>query len=245
VRRRLALCAVLTGLAVPSAAAAQEPAPPAGSDTLPADAHIEIAPQPPAPTVTEAPSDVGPEGLVEAPPPRARRKGLVLESTLGVLGFGGQFRHVAPPAYWLHAQLGYEVTNWLMLFGEGELAFTDTGESQQESNSKVLPLWGFGAGARATFHATPRVGFFAQGEIDGLSADVPHNELTVLGFRNAESLGLSVGGRVGVQWYQIDRHMALTAQVGARDATGFAKVATTAGDTPIMWDAALGLGYTF
>jgi hypothetical protein len=132
-----------------------------------------------------------------------------------------------------------------MLFGEGELAFTDTGESQQESNSKVLPLWGFGGGARATFHATPRVGFFAQGELDGLSADVPHNELTVLGFRNAESLGLSVGGRVGVQWYQIDRHMALTAQVGARDATGFAKVATTAGDTPIMWDAALGLGYTF
>ena len=140
---------------MPSAAAAQEPAPPPGSDTLPADVHIEIAPQPPAPTVTEAPSDVGPEGLVEAPPPRARRKGLVLESTLGVLGFGGQFRHVAPPAYWLHAQLGYEVTNWLMLFGEGELAFTDTGESQQESNSKVLPLWGFGGGARATFHAMP------------------------------------------------------------------------------------------
>src|SRR6202042_1230400 len=126
------------------------------------------------------PSDVGPEGLVEAPPPRPRRKGLVLESTIGVLGFGGQFRHVAPPAYWLHAQLGYEVTNWLMLFGEGELAFTDTGESQQESNSKVLPLWGFGGGARATFHATPRVAFFAQGELDGLSADVPHNELTVL-----------------------------------------------------------------
>jgi len=73
---------------------------------------------------------------------------------------------------------------------------------------------------------------------------VPHNALTVLGFRNAESLGLSVGGRVGVQWYQIDRHMALTAQVGARDALGFAKVAS-AGDTPIMWDAALGLGYTF
>ena len=244
-RRRLALCGIVTGFAVSSVAAAQDSAPPAGADaTLPADAHIDIAPQPPTPTVTEAPSDVGPEGLVEAPPPRPRRKGLVLESTIGILGFSGQFRHVAPPAYWLHAQLGYEVLNWLMLFGEGELAFTDTGESQDESHTKALPLWGVGGGARATLHATPRLGLFVQGEIDGLAANVPHNALAVLGFRNAETIGLAIGARVGVQWYQIDRHMALTAQLGARDAVGFAKVGS-AGDTPIMWDAALGLSYTF
>src|SRR5260221_435940 len=97
VRRRLALCGMITGLAVSWVAAGQDAAPPAGADALPADTHIEIAPQPPAPTLTEAPSDVGPEGLVEAPPARPRRKGLVLESTIGVLGFSGQFRHVAPP----------------------------------------------------------------------------------------------------------------------------------------------------
>jgi hypothetical protein len=237
---------MLIGLALPSVSAAQEPAPPAGADTLPADAHIEIAPQPPARVVTEteAPSDVGPEGLAEAPPPRPRRKGLVLESTLGVLGFAGQFRHVAPPGYWLHAQLGYEVTGWLMLFGEGELAFTETSESQDESHAKAFSIWGVGGGARSTFHATPRVAFFVQAEIDGLVADVPHNALAILRFRNAESLGLSLGARVGFEWYQIDRHLALIAQAGARDAVGFAKVAS-GGDTPIMWDAALGLRYTF
>jgi hypothetical protein len=247
VRRRLAVCGIITGLAVSSAAAAQDappPAAPADSGTLAPDAHIDIAVQPPAPTVTEAPSDVGPEGLVEAPPPRPHRKGLVLESTLGVLGFGGQFRHVAPPAYWLHALLGYEFTSWLMLFGEGELAFTETSESQDESHTMAFPLWGFGAGARATIHATPRVAFFGQGQIDGLEADVPHDSLAILGYRNAESLGASFGARVGVEWYQIDRHLALTAQVGGRDAVGFAKVAA-GGDMPIMWDAALGLSYTF
>jgi hypothetical protein len=244
VRRRLALCGIVSGLAVSSVAAAQGPTPPSGTDTLPADAHIDIAPTPPEPVATEAPTDVGREGLAEAPPPRPRRKGLVLESTLGVLGFAGQFKHVAPPAYWLHAQLGYEVTDWLMLFGEGELGFTTTGESQDESHSKAFSIWGVGGGARATFHVSPRVAFFVQGAIDGLVADVPHNALTVLGFRNAESLGLSFGARVGVDWYQIDRHLALTAQLGGRDATGFAKVAA-GGDTPLMWDAALGLRYTF
>jgi hypothetical protein len=42
----------------------------------------------------------------------------------------------------------------------------------------------------------------------------------------------------------IDRHLALTAQGGVRDALGFEKVVGGA-DTPLMWDAALGLRYTF
>src|SRR5580658_878255 len=65
----------------------------------------------------EAPTrDEATEGLQERP----RRPGLVLESTLGVLGFAGNFRHVAPPAYWVRGQLGYEVTRGLMLYVDGE-----------------------------------------------------------------------------------------------------------------------------
>ena len=131
-----------------------------------------------------------------------------------------------------------------MLFGEGELAFTDTGQSQDESHTLAFPLFGFGGGARATLHASPRFALFGQGQIDALAADVPHNALSILGFRNAESLAPSFGVRLGVEWYQIDRHLALSAQVGARDASGFAKVAA-ATDAPIMWDAAIGLRYTF
>jgi hypothetical protein len=246
VRRRLALGGVLSALMVPAAAAAQDaPAAPASGTELSPDAHIDISTEAPSDKVApEGPSDTGPAALAEAPPPRPRKKGLVLESTLGVLGFVGQFRRVAPPAYWLHAQLGYEVASWLMLFGEGELAFTDTGQSQDESHTLAFPLFGFGGGARATFHASPRFALFGQGQIDALAADVPHNALSILGFRNAESLAPSFGVRLGVEWYQIDRHLALSAQVGARDASGFAKVAA-ATDAPIMWDAAIGVRYTF
>jgi hypothetical protein len=56
-------------------------------------------------------------------------------------------------------------------------------------------------------------------------------------------LSAAFGGRIGVEWYQLDRHLALSLEGGGRDATGFAKVA--ASDTALMWDAAVGIRYTF
>ncbi len=185
-----------------------------------------------------------PEPPAEAPPVRPRHKGLVLESTAGMLGFAGNFRHVAPPAFWLHTQLGYEVLRWLMLYGSAELAMTDTSEASDPSHVMAFPIWGFGGGARVTVHATDRVAFFVQGDLGALTAYVPHESLAVFGYANAESLHLYFGGRLGVEWYQIDRHMALVAQGGARDAQGFSR-SIGGGDTPILWDAALGLRYTF
>ncbi len=185
-----------------------------------------------------------PEPPAEAPPVRPRHKGLVLESTAGALGFAGNFRHVAPPAFWLHTQLGYEVLRWLMLYGSAELAMTDTSEAADPSHSMAFPIWGFGGGARVTVHATDRVAFFVQGDLGALTAYVPHQSLAVFGYPNAESLHLAFGGRLGVEWYQIDRHLALVAQGGARDAQGFSR-SIGGGDAPILWDAALGLRYTF
>jgi hypothetical protein len=130
-----------------------------------------------------------------------------------------------------------------MVFGSGELAFTQTSESQDESHTMALPFWGFGGGLRATVSASERVAFFAQGEIGALVADAPHNSLTVLGFRRAESLDASFGGRLGIDWYQADRHLAFCAVAGMRVAQGFAKV--TVQDLPLMWDAGLGLRYAF
>jgi hypothetical protein len=97
---------------------------------------------------------------------------------------------------------------------------------------------------RATVHATDRIAAYGQLEVGGLEADVPHNALTVLGFRKAESFNLSYAARIGVEWYQMDRHLALFAALGGRDATGFAKV-VGASDLPIMWDLGAGLRYTF
>jgi len=168
----------------------------------------------------------------------------VLESTGGVMGFAGHFGQVAPPGLFMHMQLGYEIFNWLMVFGEGELAFTTTSGAQDESHAIAVPIWGFGGGLRATIHVTERFAFFVQGDIGALTADVPHDALTILGYRDSESLNPQYGGRLGVEWYMIDRHMALSAQGGARLATGFAE-AVGPTDLPLMWDASVGMRYTF
>ncbi len=49
------------------------------------------------------------------------------------------------------------------------------------------------------------------------------------------------GGR---EWYQVDRHIALALQLGARDAQGFQKFLVSS-DFPLMWDAGVGFRYTF
>ena len=101
-----------------------------------------------------------------------------------------------------------------------------------------------GAGGRATLHATDRVAFFGQLSIDALGANVPHDTLAIVGYRNAESLNASFGARVGIEWYQTDRHLALTLQGGGRDAQGFQKFLVS-NDFPLMWDASAGIRYTF
>jgi hypothetical protein len=169
---------------------------------------------------------------------------VVLESTLGVLGFAGNFRHVAPPAYWVHSQLGYELTRGIMVYAYGDIAFTDTSESQQEANTYGMVLWGFGGGLRATVHLSERVAVYGQGDLGAFTADVKHDQLTVLGFRDAESVNPSVGARLGIEWYQVDRHMALCVVGGGRYAQGFARLVGPT-DLPLMWDAGLGLRYTF
>jgi hypothetical protein len=221
---------------------------PAGSPQpeLTEDSKIDFAAEAPnSSKVKDAPEPLTPGPEVDVGPPlRPRHKGLVLESTLGVLGFGGRFRHVAPLAYWLHGQLGYEVLPWLMLFGEGELAFTDTSEAEDPSHVTAFSIWGFGGGARATVHASDRVAVFGQFGVDALRANVPHDTLAILGYRTAESLNPSYGVRLGAEYYQLDRHLALALQVGLRDAQGFAKF-LDGSDFPLMWDASAGVRYTF
>lgn len=220
-------------------ASAQDAAP------LPPDTPVTIATTPPEGKTGEVDTTL-PTAPPEAPPPRPHKKGVVLETTAGALGFTGQFRHVAPPGFWMHTQVGYELLDWLMLFGAGELGFTDTSVSQDASHSKAFPIWGFGGGVRFTIHPTARFAFFVQGEAGALEAYVPHQTLGILGFSKAESFGAQAGGRVGVEWYMADRHLALVAQGGVRDAFGFARSGPGApSDLPLMWDGAVGLRYTF
>ena len=180
----------------------------------------------------------------EAPPPPPRHHGFVLESSLGAVGFMGQFRHVSPPAFWMHAQFGYEPLSWLMFFADGEIFYSDTSEAQDLGQVSAFPVFGFGGGIRFTIHATERFAVFAQGGVGATKADVPKDTLVLLGYPNAETLSLSLSGRLGLEWYQMDRHLALGLMGGIRDAQGFAKLALTS-DTPLMWDGAATIRYTF
>ncbi|AKU97158.1 hypothetical protein AKJ09_03822 [Labilithrix luteola] len=176
----------------------------------------------------------------EAPPPLPYKKSLVLDSSVGVLLFFGDFGKAVPAGPYLRTQLGYEVFKWLMIFGEGDLGFTETGEAPR---TRAFPIFGFGGGARFTARFTDRFGAYLQGSVGVMKADVAKNALAVLGFKNAEDLGLYAGGRVGLEWYQLDRHFALGVTAGLRDATGFAK--TGGSGTPLAFDACASLRYAF
>lgn len=250
-RSRLAclVCAVSVEALAAGPALADEP--PAPSTTAPAASSAapehEVSPAQAASidlTKDTKPAEEDTTPPAEAPPARPYQKGLVLDSSIGAIGFLGQFGKVAPPGLWLHTQLGYEILRWLMLYGEGELAFSDTSASQHAPNTRAFPIFGFGGGARFTWRFTDRFGAYLQGGIGAMKADIAMNALGILGFRDAESLGVYLGGRLGVEYYQIDRHFALGLNAGIRLAQGFEKSGAST-DTPLALDGGASLRYTF
>jgi hypothetical protein len=222
-------CTTLTSA---SRAAAQETAPiPSGPIDLEKD------------TQSSALADA-PVAPAEAPPPPPYKKSIVVDSSLGALVFLGKFGKTAPPAPWIRTQVGYELFKWLMIFGEGEIGFTDTSNSQEPPKTRAFPLFGFGAGARFTARFTDRFGVYVQGSIGAMKADIRRRALEIIGYENAEDLGLYFAGRLGLEWYQLDRHFALGVTSGLRDATGFKRTGGGS-DTPLAFDAGASIRYAF
>jgi hypothetical protein len=222
-------------LAVPSIALAQDDDSAAPAPAVPA--NLTISAKRPDATIDDRPP-------AESPPPRPWTKGIVIEGSLGTLAFFGAFRRLAPPAFFQRVQVGYELFDWLMVFGGGELAFTNTSVGQDSTKARAFPLWGFDGGARFTIRPTPRLGIFAQGDVGLMKADVPANALGVIGYPDTEELAPFFGARIGLEWYQLDRHLAFGLAGGPRLATGFER-SYGLGDTPLMADVAVTLRYTF
>jgi hypothetical protein len=84
---------------------------------------------------------------------------------------------------------------------------------------------------------------YVQPSIGAMKADIARNALAILGFRDAEVLNLYFAGRLGAEWFQTSRHLALGGTFGMRDATGFARLG--AGETPLAWDAGGSVRYAF
>lgn len=240
------MCALACALAMTfassaSTARADEPATAPSPATAPgptsaADIDLEKDAQ------SAALSDV-PGPPVEAPPPPPYQKAVVIDSSLGALVFLGRFGETAPPAPWIRTQVGYEIFRWLMVFGEGELGFTDTSGTQAPPRTRAFPLFGFGGGARFTVRFTERLGAYLQGSVGALKADIRRRALEIIGYRDAEDLGITFGARLGLEWYQLNRHFALGANAGLRNATGFARVGSS--DTPLAFDAGASIRYAF
>ena len=95
-----------------------------------------------------------------------------------------------------------------------------------------------------TWHITERLGIYGQPGLGMMTARVARNALGLHGFGDAEELAPWLGFRAGVEWFQIDRHLALGLSSGIRYATGFAKVGRGS-DTPLALDGGISIRYAF
>lgn len=225
-------------LGAPLQAAAAEPAK-AAAPAQPAvtDATLEawLAQDP-------AEADTSPlTAELEAPPPPPRRHGLVIEGSVGALGHLGDMKHISPAAPWFRLQVGYEVFDWLMLFGQGDVAIANTGYAHRPPDKRGYALFGFGLGPRLSWQPHRSFGIYLQGE--GGLASVNEDVLSTYGYRDAAQLRPYVGGNLGLEWFQINPHYALAAYGGVRDyIQNFER--TYGANPPIAWVSGLALRYT-
>jgi hypothetical protein len=150
----------------------------------------------------------------EAPPPPPRRHGLSVETAVGVLSHLGPLAHVSPTSPWFHLQVGYEPFRWLMVFGEGDLVFSNTSYAAQPPPPRTYRLYGFGPGLRFSLPFSERFGGYLEGSA-GLSR-VSDDLLAIYGYSHAASWEFYVGGRIGLEWFAPNPHLAVAVSAGTR-----------------------------
>jgi hypothetical protein len=148
----------------------------------------------------------------EAPPPPPRKHGFVLESSIGVLGQIGHLKNISPAAPWFGLRFGYEPLRWLMVFAEGDLAVANTAYAHPPPPPRSYAFWNVGAGARVTLKPTDRFGVYLQASLGG--GRVTEDVLELYGYQHAEELGFYQGGELGLEWYQVNPHLALALHGG-------------------------------
>lgn len=178
----------------------------------------------------------------EAPPPAPRRSGVFIESGVGAAIPIGPLEHVTPISPRFHVQLGYEPFRFLGVFAEGDLHFSTTAYASTPPPARAFQLFGFGGGLRAKVQFVPSFGGFLEGSAG--VARVSDNVLEVYGFRHSTEWSLYYGGRLGLDWYPANPHLAVTLHGGARSyAQGFERERST--ETALAVLAGLALRYTF
>jgi hypothetical protein len=186
--------------------------------------------------------DHGADDDLDAPPPPPRKKGFVLESSIGVMGQLGHLKHVTPNAPWFGLRLGFEPLRWLMVFVESDLFVASTSYAHPPPPPRSFAFWNAGAGFRLTVRPTDRFGVYLQGSLGGGRAT--EDVLELYGYQHAEELGMYQGAELGLEWYQINPHLALALHGGVRN---YPRVLKRDRDSqpPMTWLSGVGLRYTF
>jgi hypothetical protein len=186
------------------ALAADEPAPELTDQALQAWLNAE-------PSEAEAALDAELE-LPSLPP---RRHGWVLEGSVGALGHLGNMRRVSPTAPWFRLQVGYEPLDWLMVFAQADVALSSTSLAKRPPAERGYALFGLGGGVRLGWQPFSAVGFYLQG--DAGFASVTEDVLSTYGYPDADRLRPFAGGTLGLEWFQLSPHYALSVSGGTRD----------------------------
>lgn len=178
----------------------------------------------------------------EAPPPPPRKKGFVLESSLGVLGQVGSLKHIIPSAPWFGLKFGYEPLRPLMVFVEADLSVASTSYGRQPPPPRSFAFYNFGAGLRLTIRPVDRFGIYLQGSLGGGRAT--DDVLAIYGYTHADQLGFYQSAELGLEWYQVNPHLALVAHGGIRN---YPLTLVRERDTGLAmtWLGSAGLRYTF
>jgi hypothetical protein len=177
-----------------------------------------------------------------APPPPPRKKGFVLESSLGVMGQLGHLKNIAPNAPWFGLRFGYEPLRWLMVFAESDLFVASTSYAHPPPPARSFAFWSFGGGVRLTVKPVDRIGVFVQGSVGaGRATD---DVLELYGYQHADELGFYQSAELGVEWYQINPHLALAVHGGVRNYPRALKRDLDS-QAPMTWLSGAGLRYTF
>jgi len=178
----------------------------------------------------------------EAPPPPPRKKGFVLESSMGVLGQVGSLKHIIPNAPWFGVHFGYEPLRALMVFAESDLFVASTSYAHQPPPPRSFAFWNVGGGVRLTLKPNDRFGVYVQGSLGGGRAT--EDVLKLYGYRHADSLGFYQSAELGLEWYQVNPHLALVAHGGVRNYPRNL-VRDRDNGAPMTWLSSAGLRYTF
>lgn len=187
------------------------------------------------------PVDPGAREL-DVPPPPPRHHGVTVESGVAALGHLGPLKHVSPvaPSFWL--KLGFEPLSFLLVFGEASLSIANTGYAQPPPAPRTYRLYDFGAGARLTLPFAEVFGAFVEGSA-GLSR-VSEDVLAVYGYRQAHDYNLYFGGRLGLEWYPANPHLALGLGGGLRS-YGAGLGRERSNEPALAWSAGPAIAYRF